>query len=96
MAWIYKGAPPAVPTEMWSKYSDMRFGFDGQLLTNPEGTDSRGFASPPVPVALWLAFVMLVLTEGTRLAAVPMHAGLHHHGDAPQAAGYNLKEVFYC
>lgn len=83
MAWIYKGAPAAVPAEMWSKYSDMRFGFDGQLLTNPEGTNS-------------IVLLCASFAYSHAGAAVPMHAGLHHHGDAPQAAGYNLKEVFFC
>lgn len=27
-------------------------------------------------------------------AAVEPHAGLHHHGESPQAAGYTLKELF--
>lgn len=27
-------------------------------------------------------------------ADIAQHAGLHHHGESPQAAGYTLKELF--
>lgn len=26
---------------------------------------------------------------------IPMHVGLHHHGEEPNLAGYTLKEIFH-
>lgn len=65
MAWMYKAPPPVTNDDIMKKFTDLRFDFEGRLISQSEAL------------------------------SIPVSAGLHHHGDAPQLAGYNLKELFH-
>ncbi|TKA75820.1 hypothetical protein B0A49_03542 [Cryomyces minteri] len=62
------------------------------MSSTPSSSSYSPTASALAPASIRFAFTGALLPPRTA-AAIPVTAGLHHHGDAPDAAGYTIPEL---